>query len=262
MNNKMKKFNKILMMTVAILLTLVLASTSVVSGIFAKYVVTKTAQTTVSLKKFGLTLTLEGTAKDNVTVVTSKPSGTSLEIKADVTLAPGETADNAFKIKIGTVDANTKSSVDAVIKVNVVATMANFNVPKDISGLNAAKNFVPISITAKTLNNTSTVKSGTVFAAWSSPADNTALQTAIASGLKSNLGFTDGSAANEKKLSVCSKNSNPSITEVDFSFACPKSETATDLGTLTKTDEVQTYLGTQANLPTMSFTFTVSLEQA
>jgi hypothetical protein len=141
--------------------------------------------------------------------------------------------------------------------------MANFNVPKEISGLGSDKNFVPISIKAQTLNSTSTVKkSGTVFAAWSSPADATALQTTIADGLESKLGFTDGSAANEKILSVCSKNSTPSITEVDFSFACPKSEIATDLQTLAKTDEVQTYLGEQENLPTMSFTFTVSLEQA
>ena len=52
----MRKANKILMATVAILLCLVLISTSVVSGIFAKFIITKTAQTSMVIEKFGMRL--------------------------------------------------------------------------------------------------------------------------------------------------------------------------------------------------------------
>ena len=63
----MKKANKILMAMVAILLSLVLISTSVVSGVFARFVQTKSATTTVSFKKFGVSM--EVTAPSNVTKV-------------------------------------------------------------------------------------------------------------------------------------------------------------------------------------------------
>ena len=63
----MKKVNKILMATVAILLSLVLISTSVVSGVFAKFVIKKTTETTVKLEKFGVSM--EVTAPSNVTKV-------------------------------------------------------------------------------------------------------------------------------------------------------------------------------------------------
>ena len=50
----MRRVNKILMATVAILLCLVLSSTSVVSGIFAKYVIEKQAQISAVIQKFGV----------------------------------------------------------------------------------------------------------------------------------------------------------------------------------------------------------------
>ena len=53
----MKKVNKILMATVSILLSLVLLSTSLVSGIFAKYVIKNSAESNVGFKKWGITVT-------------------------------------------------------------------------------------------------------------------------------------------------------------------------------------------------------------
>lgn len=52
----MKKVNKILMATVAILLSLVLISTCLVSGTLAKFAIIKDATTEVSFKKFGVTM--------------------------------------------------------------------------------------------------------------------------------------------------------------------------------------------------------------
>ena len=54
----MRRANKILMATVAVLLCLVLISTSIVSGVFARFAITKKAETTVKLEQFGVTIEL------------------------------------------------------------------------------------------------------------------------------------------------------------------------------------------------------------
>ena len=54
----MRKANKILMATVAILLCLVLITTSVASGIFAKFVINGKGTSTISFEKFGVTVTM------------------------------------------------------------------------------------------------------------------------------------------------------------------------------------------------------------
>ncbi len=54
----MRKINKIMMATVSILLTLVLISSCVLSGIFAKYVTSKTASSQMQFEKFGVTVNM------------------------------------------------------------------------------------------------------------------------------------------------------------------------------------------------------------
>ena len=53
----MRKTNRIMMGTVSILLCLVLVTTSVLSGIFAKYVTNRKAEANVTFKKWGITVT-------------------------------------------------------------------------------------------------------------------------------------------------------------------------------------------------------------
>ena len=59
----MRKANKILMATVAILLCLVLITTSVASGIFAKFVITKSGEATITFERFGVTVTMTPSAE-------------------------------------------------------------------------------------------------------------------------------------------------------------------------------------------------------
>ena len=149
MNNKMKKFNKILMMTVAILLTLVLASTSVVSGIFAKYVVTKSASTEVSLKAFGITLKVEGTQGTIKYSPTGSDKDTAISVSVTgLQLAPGETLDDVVKF---TIDGTP--NVDAVkLKIKVKSeNVSTFKVAKtNINSVStvdfAEKIFIPIGM--------------------------------------------------------------------------------------------------------------------
>ena len=52
----MKKLNRIMMATVSILLSLVLMSTCIVSGVFARYAIKKGAKVDMSFKKWGITI--------------------------------------------------------------------------------------------------------------------------------------------------------------------------------------------------------------
>ena len=115
----MRKVNKILMATVSILLCLVLITTSVLSGIFAKYVITKKGSAAATLKKFGVTLdmdvddeALEGAGADVETAedfykVTKSVTITGLK------MAPGVELDKIINIKLsGTPTVNCRFKLD------------------------------------------------------------------------------------------------------------------------------------------------------
>ena len=96
----MRKINKIMMATVSILLTLVLISSCVLSGIFAKYVTTKTASSQMQFERFGVSLSMAlGTGVNGT--VTSNAAGNS--VTATVTnlkLGPGDAFYDALKVSI------------------------------------------------------------------------------------------------------------------------------------------------------------------
>lgn len=104
----MSKVNKILMATVAILLTLVLISTSVVSSVFARFTIKKQASMVVGLEKFGVSLGLTLSdefveflggqdAVDDMTTV----NGDSISINiTNLKMAPGDQFLDAISFNI------------------------------------------------------------------------------------------------------------------------------------------------------------------
>jgi hypothetical protein len=115
----MRKVNKILMATVSILLCLVLISTSVLSGIFAKYVITKKGSASATFKAFGVTLdmTVDETKlkKAGATVVTAedKHKVTKSVTISGLKMAPGESIMDAVKINIsGTAGVRLKVVIE------------------------------------------------------------------------------------------------------------------------------------------------------
>lgn len=156
----MKKVNKALMATVAILLSLVLISTSVLSGVFAKFVDTKSAGATVSLKAFGVTLTMSipdatVTALENAGASIPKDTngkpletftseGNSITISG-LKMLPGMTFPKAVKFEFGgaptvpvqvkitptiTYDSKVHTTTEAKDSAgNVTATYYNYYVP-------------------------------------------------------------------------------------------------------------------------------------
>ena len=91
----MKKVNKILMAVIAILLSLVLISTSVVSGIFAKFVITKGAEVPIKFKKLGVTLNILHSSDIEITNTTNDGKSVSVTFSG-LNLSPGETKDNVI----------------------------------------------------------------------------------------------------------------------------------------------------------------------
>ena len=159
----MRKANKILMATVAILLCLVLISTSVVSGVFAKFAINKTAMVEkAKLKQFGLTVGVYGTNSSNADAglsdfVTSTANGKGsynsgtdknegkniVAVAKDFKIGDGDECKNAVKFKIsGTPITAAKLN----IKIDLVYTAANFKITKnDFHNLDAnEKYYMPL----------------------------------------------------------------------------------------------------------------------
>ena len=145
----MKKVNKILMATVAILLSLVLISTSVLSSVFARFVNSRGIDATMKFKKLGveLSLTYDATklAAAGATVTPTK-NGDFLSLSiSGLKMAPGDNLKDVIKF---TFSENSVAGVPlkVVIDIDVNYNVSEFLIPKGI-GHNLAGNhyFLPVS---------------------------------------------------------------------------------------------------------------------
>ena len=109
----MKKVNRILMAVIAILLSLVLISTSVVSGIFAKYVIKKSVEAPIIFRKFGVSLKMEVDSDLVSKITTQKQLGDSIMVEIEnLVLSPGDDFSDALKFTIsGTPNVNVKLKI-------------------------------------------------------------------------------------------------------------------------------------------------------
>ena len=271
MNNKFKRFNKILMMTVAILLCFVLISTSVVSGIFAKYVITKSAGATVSLKKFGVTLSVnkgDDLPATDFSVTPSAINASTLSVTVTGSVAPGDVINEAVKF---TITANGTDNKPNVSKINLKVAVTVSGVPNfaieagDVTNV-AAANYIPLSFTSNISKSKDTAEK-TILAAWNKPANNTALQNSIAAGIEEQFGFTNADNSNiAEKIIWDTTATTPTpalaITYLGFGFASYGDGTS-NVGGLTpaQADAVQSFLAAKSTAPALTVTYTVSLEQ-
>ena len=276
MNNKFKRFNKILMMTVAILLCFVLISTSVVSGIFAKYVITRSAGATVSLKAFGITLSVDGKTGTGITV-TKNPNGSSGANTLSVTVAglqvlPGKELDDVVYFKIsGTpnvdnVNLKIKVAVDGYNNFGVTDTNIKSITPVT-TGLDIpeSKYYIPFGCSMKTATNvegTGAVKTTVLAAELREVASNAAFATLIRDGLIDKAAFSKTGSTTDTAEKVITNTSGLTIRYLSFGFNCWASggTLPTDVSA-TEADLIQTYLQTKTTSPTFTVTYTVSLEQ-
>ena len=170
----MRRVNKILMATVAILLCLVLISTSVVSGIFAKFIIQQQGQVSAVIEKFGVKVYLipDTTAITNaggtVTPVLNDYSKNeaSLEIK-NLNLKPGTDLSEALKIRF---DGETTVPLKVTVTFTFSYTLGSgdiskyrFYVPEGIGNIPAGGlHMVPVGLKFGAQNIVVEEKNGTV----------------------------------------------------------------------------------------------------
>lgn len=251
-----KNFSKTIMVILAVLLTLVLISTSTVSGIFAKYVVEKNATTIVSLKKFGIKLAV-GKGDDfdgtKMSITPASPNANTLSVEvSNISLAPGERFDEVVEF---TVSVDTKVSVNTRIKVKAeVITFNNFTVDSGVGDLTASAVYVPIGFTAE--------KNDSTTAAEIAPAWTYNSQGGVQDGLMANLRTlignevtTDDYADVKIASAGITSSNNLVIKTLGFGAYCPATG---DAGSY-DADEIGTWLA--ENGASISVRYTVVLEQ-
>ena len=160
----MRKFNKILMATVSVLLSLVLVSTCLVSGVFAKYTTKKARTMTVGFEAFGVTLSMDlsDAIKSAGGAITNKASkGITFEASVSaLAMAPGDAFYDAIKVCI-TGTPNVPVEVKMTCKIvypdgvdadkNGVADNGNAYVfDKSITGQSNNSCFMPLGFIVKT----------------------------------------------------------------------------------------------------------------
>lgn len=244
-----KNFSKTIMVILAVLLTLVLISTSTVSGIFAKYVIEKDATTIVSLKKFGVKLDLvEGDNYDDSMRVSPSFDGSDIGVEVTLSLAPGDDYEEIFKF-VASIDSTVgKATVDTNIKVKAEVTDATGNF--QYSGDN--KYYVPVGFY---VNKTNTIDA---FKQYTST-DNlkSEFASAINSSIKTNvLGLTNAATADTNGFyvkQIAAKDAESLSFQLGVGVFCP------DETTDSKYDKIITELA--ENSATIRVKFTVSLEQ-
>ena len=134
----MKKANKILMATVAILLSLVLFSTSIVSGIYARFVIEKSGSVPIKFNKFGVgvELTLSDALKaaiggEQALANCTTVNGNSVSINIDnLAMHPGVRFDDGIQFKLS---GSPNTRVKLILDIDIDFDSEQFRVPAKFS---------------------------------------------------------------------------------------------------------------------------------
>ena len=142
----MQKINKIMMITVAVLLTLVLITSSAVSGTFAKYASTGESSSTARVAKWGITVKMTANMPDGFEPdVTSTDNAITFSANT-LKMAPGRDYSNVIKLEFsGTAEVRLKVK----IKANVVCDDNKIKIPAGTAGNVADAYFIPMGTTIK-----------------------------------------------------------------------------------------------------------------
>ena len=244
----MKKLSKRLTMIVAILLSLVLLTSSVVSTTLAKYVTSKSATTTATLDKFGVEITFDGG-----TATTKK--GDTVIYEESITMHPGDSKTIIAKVK-------GKPTVDANITVNfeVDYDSSKYNISKsDFSflGNTPSKTYFPIGFKLGTTDVVAPYVSG----------DNAA-DTKVSSTIEgkiteklTGLEWTTANSASSADWNSDATGSDYTSSEkvISITFYWPEDYNTTK-NDGTPYDEIGTWIS--KNKPTFKVTYAITVEQA
>ena len=134
----MRIANKIIKMTVAVLLSLALITSCIASGVFAKYTTAKDALATVGMKAFGVTVTAIVDPDLKAAVSNKSVDDTAVIVDlGELQIAPGEDFRDAVYFKIeGVAEVPVRVKIDVDLSFNVKEGQANtFFIPGGIGGV-------------------------------------------------------------------------------------------------------------------------------
>ena len=255
----MKKVNKILMATVAILLCLVLITTSVVSGVFARFVVKNTVTSTVTFSKFGakisvnldaLTKDSEGNLIDGIEVTEYVNANSNTITVTGLKIGPGDMVPNAMRFNLSVDGAKPAVNVQMRLKIEVDYNNSYFAItddstvdfPDTLIAEGQTKYFMPIGFT---LGHNATKDSGyvKVLEPWYNSSTNASyispdtVSSNIGNGIKNNITNPSVSnSGNERLIGTFTAGQVPKITikglsttptsTFDFGYIWPLDENA------------------------------------
>ena len=255
----MKKFTKRLTMIVAVLLSLVLLSSSIVSTTLAKYVVTKDVTANLQLQKFGLTVDLKVDEKLNPE---TKDIGNSAVVTIEnFMLKPGDNFSNAITASI-----SGKPNVDANVTIDVTVSCDdnNFKVLKDdfdgISAITKDTIYTPVGFFVGGTNVIASYKTYTV-----STTKTTVLAEAIEAALTTKIATNAGNGLTRNTttnvitgtLDAETITEPISMTNLGIGFAWDDSNTSST----NAYQEIGTYISDKYT-PTFTITYKITVEQA
>ena len=262
MNEKTKNSGRMILRIVAILLCLVLITTSIVSSTLAKFIVTKDATTVVSLKKFGIALNMnKGSHYDQATATPKiADDGSTISVTlSNIKLLPGANYSEIVYFTITLAAAQPGSTPKASVKTRVkVRAVVNASTSENLDKFKYNETvYIPISAKMRAGVGKTTYTEHTIAAAWSALSFDD-YQTNITTGLKTALGTVDDTWAGQQ---VADKGGTyirgDAVSYISFGFEVPyEYGTGTEVATY---DKILTNIA--QNNPTISITYYISLEQ-
>ena len=297
----MRKSNRIMIKVVAILLTLVLFTSTVVSGTLAKYATYKDATTSVTFEQFGVELVMtyktnwgdenDPNRKDVTITPTEKGDSISVTI-SDLMMFPGDDFPEIVRFKF--VEGKTPN---VPVKVTITQTLShvheNFRIESNkdegdsnVGNLNVDKYAMPLGFKFAAYNNSGTevIPMGYVVDPWrlGAPSNDTNMNRALAKNLDAKFGTGVNYATNSTYVTASfakgaalkfRKNVSGAAADINqlvFGVEWPKTWEGTEYNnsdhlregaTALDYNAMETWLCNRGRDLSVSITYTVKIEQ-
>ena len=265
----MKKTNKIMMISVSVLLSLVLITSSVVSGTLAKYVTSNNSSDSVIVAKWGAEIEVK--LSDEIDGILKSEDDTHMKVEFtsddSIRLGSGKEYLDALSIKF-----SGTSEVALKIKLALNIEYADgLKIPAGTGETATEMHFMPIGFTlgAKSSESSSTIQSEYVVDSWTSGDDAIALcnniEKQFISGIeKTSIGFEGASSCAEKYFApneslIFKKSGGAEMDTLLLGFGWDDSYTNAQTGY--NYSEIGDYVLEQCATTTFGVKFTIIIEQ-
>lgn len=272
----MRKANKIMIMTVSVLLTLVLFTSTALSGTLAKYVSSDSMSATARVAKWGVnidvsvdTTKLSKVCPDTISKVTVDRSGTnaSVEIKG-LKMGPGDNLDDVIKFSF-----SGQPEVKVIVKLIVAVsyTQDHFAVDAGVGNLAKKRDLLPVGFRFSAMDSSGTHVVNNFYVATpfrDSTGNSTELTIVKEIAKKIDVTYKDTTddyvwKEFEPNLPVvfAPKSGSGSVTQFGFGFFYPLTYSRTYDEVALDTDEIGTWLAKNKSNSIFSVRYTLSIEQ-